>query len=405
MKLRRLLYVLTISLALLVITLVSLLHLPSASQAQSGDIVVTKALNRPSNVVRVGDILSFTITVTNQSAFTLTHVTITDTFDSAILQFNQATPPEDSVSGNVIRWDNVAVLNNPAGMSIGDTITLTVYFRAVHPQTAVVNAVEGGDIIRAGNQAGNGANDQTDPEPVVGGRAPIFKAIDPPGSTPIAGLPVTFTHIITNDSGAIMTQLTLTDTYDANVLEFKTAFPFTPNITSPLGTLVWTNLATMPYFGPIQPDTAIIITTVFTALTQVVDTVNQAQTGNARDEFNNDVTGDAFQVPITVIDNPDSGGGDNDNRGDDDDDDDNSDTAITIPTPSLPSTATPTAGADLAITATTTLTGQQTLTETAAPRYLPETGQRGGVRLVWWLIGVAAVVGITARLVSVRRTP
>lgn len=407
MKLRRLLHVLIVSQALLITMLVSLLHLPSVSQAQSGDIVVRKALNRPSNVVRVGDILSFTITVTNQSAFTLTNVTITDTFDSAILQFNQAIPTEDSVSGNVIRWDNVAVLNNPAGMQIGDTITLTVFFRAVHPQTAVVNAVEGGDIIRAGNQAGGGANDQTDPEPVVGGQAPVFKAIDPPGSTPVAGLPVTFTHIITNDSGAIMTQLTLTDTYDANFLEFKTAFPFTPDITAPLGTLVWTNLATMPYFGPIQPDTVIIITTVFTALTQVVDTVNQAQTGNARDEFNNDVTGDAFQVPITVIDNPDSGGGDNgdnnEDRDDDDDDDDEGETAV-VPTPSLPSTATPTAGADIALTPTATLTTQQIITETTAPRYLPETGQRGGVGVIWLLIGVAAVVVIIVGLARVRRT-
>ena len=88
MKLQRLLHVLAISLALLIATLVGLQHLQPISQAQSGDIIVTKALNRPNNVVRVGDILSFTITVTNQSAFTLTNVTITDT----TLAFTVSTP-------------------------------------------------------------------------------------------------------------------------------------------------------------------------------------------------------------------------------------------------------------------------------------------------------------------------
>lgn len=414
MKPQRLLRVLVIALVLLVTTLVSLLHLQPISQAQSGDIIVTKALNRPSNVVRVGDILSFTITVTNQSAFTLTNVTITDTFDSNILQFNQAVPTEDSITGSVIRWDNVAIFNNPAGMQVGDTITLTVFFRAVRPQDAVVNAVEGGDVIRDGNQSGNGADDQTDPEPVVGGRAPVVKAIDPPGSTPAAGLPVTFTHIITNDSGAILTQLTLTDTYDASFLEFNTAFPFTPNITSPVGTLVWTNVATTPYFGPIQPDTAIIITTVFTALTQVIDTVNQAETGNARDEFNNDVTGDAFQVPITVIDNPDTGGGDNgdnnDDRNDDDDDDDGDDddddedeTSVVVPTATQPSPATPTPTTEVIIAATATLTTQQTITDTNTPRILPETGHRDGLSLLWFLVSLLIVAVIVVWLTKVRR--
>ncbi|MCB0197326.1 MAG: DUF11 domain-containing protein [Anaerolineae bacterium] len=407
MKLQRLLHVLAISLALLIATLVGLQHLQPISQAQSGDIIVTKALNRPNNVVRVGDILSFTITVTNQSAFTLTNVTITDTFDSSILQFNQAVPTEDSVSGSVIRWDNVAVLNNPAGMQVGDVVTLTVFFRAVHPQDAVVNAVEGGDIIRDGSQSGNGANGQTDPEPVVGGRAPVFKAMEPPDSTPVAGLPVTFTHIITNDSGAILTQLALTDTYDANFLEFNAAFPFTPNITSPIGTLVWTDLATTSYFGPLQPDTAIIITTVFTALTQVVDTVNQAETGNARDEFSNDVTGDAFQVPITVIDNPDTGGGDNGDDtttddSDDDDDDDDDQTNIVAPTATLATPATATPMADF-ITPTAVLTVQQTLTDSDSPRFLPETGLSKKSPFPWWLVGLTTIGLVLAAWLLAKR--
>ena len=184
----------------------------------------------------------------------------------------------------------------------------------------------------------------------------MVKFLSPPGLIPQAGLPVTFTHIITNDGAAIMTRLPLTDTYDPNFLQFNFALPFTPNVVTPPGTLVWTDLASDAYFGPIPPDTAVVITTVFTATTRVVNTVNRASTEGALDQYNNLLAPGAAQVPITIIaDSPTS----TPTADSDDEDDQPAPTA----TPQLP-TPVPTAIA-------TVQPG-----DAGMPRFLPETGSR-----------------------------
>jgi uncharacterized repeat protein (TIGR01451 family) len=364
---KAILRVLLIAGGVLLLTLSSLGLVRQMSQAQSGaDIIITKVLNRPSNVVRVGDILTFTILVTNNPAnsFTLTNVTLVDTFDDTILQFNQAIPPQDFLSGGVISWSNVAVLQNPAGMLPGDVVTLTVSFRAIRPRTAIVNRVEGRDIIREGNQNGIDGNNQASGDEAVPARAPVYKVTSPPGAIPQAGLPITFTHLITNDSGAFLTYLPLTDTYESAFLQFNFAIP-PPDVITPPGTLVWTNLADPAYFGPITPDTTLVITTVFTATTQVVSTTNRASTEGAIDEFGNDATGGLAEAPITIIeDNPTPTPT---TPSDDNDNDDDSDTPA--PTSTALMVATP---------APTVITpAVATQTPATGPIYLPETGYMG----------------------------
>lgn len=329
-----------------------------------GDVVITKRLNSANNVVRVGDRLDFTITVTNQSAFTLTQIRLIDTFDSTILQFVEAIPPASSQATGSVIWDNIAVLNSPAGMLPNDTLTFTLSFIATRPETAVVNRVEGRDVIREGGGAGAGAEDQDQADDVARARTILVKRAVPPQGGPQAGLPITFTHLITNDSGAFLVQLPLTDTYDPAFLTFKSALP-PPDVITP-GQLIWTNL--VAYFGPITPDSRVVITTVFTASTEVLTTVNRAETGRVVDEFGNDATGDVAEVPITII-------------GDAptptvtpvivyvDDDDDGEDVAV-APTPTpLPAVA-PATGPGVSETSITT-TEQ---IETTTARYLPETG-------------------------------
>src|SRR5690606_8709332 len=114
----------------------------------------------------------------------------------------------------------------------------------------------------------------------VGGAAPVVKALFPANAAPQAGLPVTFTHLITNDGAAVMTRLPLTDTYDPAFWQFISAIP-TPTIISPPGLLVWPDLT--DNFGDIPPFGTVVVTTVFTATTEVLTTVNRASTEGARD--------------------------------------------------------------------------------------------------------------------------
>jgi LPXTG-motif cell wall-anchored protein/uncharacterized repeat protein (TIGR01451 family) len=369
--------VLCIAIILILFTLLSLSYVQHISQAQ-GPISVTKTLNRSTNVVRVGEALTFTIALTNNSAFTLTGMNLIDDYDNTTLAFSHAVPaPTGHIASTaLITWNNLVPI--PPGQSV----YVTLVFIAEHPRTTVVNAARAEDLVNSSGMLTQTAETSQTQE-AVGGAAPVVKFLSPPGSEPLAGLPITFTHVITNDGAALMIHLPLTDTYDADFLEFNYALPFTPNIITPPGTLVWTNLASPACFGPIPGDTAVVITTVFTATTQVLNTVNEASTEGALDVYNNDLTAGAAQVPITIIGNtptpspaPTQEDEDDDDEDDDDDDDDD------VPTPTIPApTFTPTPAA--------TLVAEFVAPDSNKPVYLPETGQSQTGWLIALLIGLS----------------
>jgi hypothetical protein len=126
--------------------------------------------------------------------------------------------------------------------------TSPLVFTAEHPRTDVVNAVRAQDMMYGSEEISYTA-EASRTNNAIGGNAPVVKFLAP-GATPQAGLPVTFTHIITNDGMAIMERLPLTDTYDPTYLQFLFAIP-TPTITSPPGLLVWDDLTT--HFGDLDP--------------------------------------------------------------------------------------------------------------------------------------------------------
>lgn len=381
MKSRALYQTLFVALGLLVLTLLSLAQIQRISRAQ-GSVTLNKVLNRTSPVVRVGEVLSFTITLTNDAGFTLTNVTLVDTYNQSVLAFAGGAPPPDGIdAGNgVLTWTNVAA----PPILPGQTLTFTVFFTAEHPRTAVVNRVRAQDITGTlGAISDTNATDQVDE--AIGGQAPLFKNIFPPGSVPQVGFPVTFTHLITNDGAAIMTYLPLTDTYNATVLQFNFAIP-NPTLSSP-GVLVWADLTTD--FGDIPPFGTVVVTTVFTATARFDGSVNQASTAGALDEFNNTLAAGFDEVPITII-------GGEENREDNDNKDNDNDEDIPAPTATMPvvSTATPAATPTLeqSITNTTSVTGATSVTNSSTLKYLPETGQWG---LSWWPVwgwGLALLV-------------
>lgn len=377
MKLKFFSRILFIAFGLLFLMMLSLWQIQSISYAQG--IILTKVLNRSSNVVRVGERLSFTIILTNNSGFTLTNVNLIDTYDTSIMAFAEANPGPDLVNSSTgtISWTNVATPSIPHGQSI----IVTVVFTAEHPRTDVVNMVRAEDIMY-GSEEISYTVEASRTNNAIGGNAPVVKFLAP-GATPEAGLPVTFTHIITNDGAALMTHLPLTDTYDPTYLEFLFAIP-TPTITSPPGLLVWDDLT--DYFGDIQADTAVVITTAFSATTQVLNTTNQASTAGARDQYNNDLTAGAAQVPITIIaDTPTpTPEEDSDNENDNEDEDDTPTPAPTATAPVV--TSTPAA----VITSTPGLT--VTTDTTSGPKYLPETGQFPLTQVFALLAGLILIV-------------
>src|SRR5262245_56398384 len=269
MKFKPLLRPLMLSISFLFLTLFIFLRLQQTSQAQGGGVItLTKVLNKATSTVQVGELISFTIQLTNDAVFSLTNVNLVDTYNDGgainVLHFAQAVPPADLVdpSTGLISWTNVAT----PPILPGSTLSFTVFFTVEHPRNgAVVNRVEARDVAGGGTSGGFAADDEQADE-AIGGNAPIFKSLDPPNTIPQAGLPVTFTQLITNDGLAMMIVLPLTDTYDPAILQFNFAIP-PPSFTN-TGQLVWTDLTA--FFGDLQPQATVVVTTVFTATTQIL---------------------------------------------------------------------------------------------------------------------------------------
>jgi hypothetical protein len=300
----RLLPLLLLALALFLVAGLGLFWNLPESRAQGG-IQVDKQLGRSSSVVRVGELLTFTIYVTNSSGFTLTSVPMTDTYRADILgyAFSQPFEPDDQAiigASGLLTWNNIAVPGMFGPIADGQAVSFTIGFTAEHPATAIVNAAGVHDAQDESGSQSFGGNSQAEND-AVGGAAPVEKRIEPPGFTPEVGLPLTFTMVITNDGATVMTELGLVDRYDPTALIFYYAIPTPTLVLTDTGVISWLDLT--DYFGDIPADTTVTVTTVFTALPGIglIETSNRAEVVGALDVYSNVLVAGSDQVPITII--------------------------------------------------------------------------------------------------------
>jgi hypothetical protein len=269
-------------------------------QAQTNDILVDKQLQRADPVVLVGELLTFTIRIENQSAFTVTTLPLSDTFNTAVLGFANAIPAPDTVNTATGRLDWADLTTFFGDLSPGQVITVVTAFIAEHPATAIVNQAEVHDAVGSGGDL-DGGDDTDDSGESIGGSLPLEKRIID-GITPTAGLPLTFTIAITNDGAITTTAFSLTENYDPTIIQFSSAVPPPDFVDELTGILTWTDvtssLGDLPAFGTIS------VTVVFTALTSTTDSINQASVSGAVDWYDNDLAGGSDDVPITIINQP-----------------------------------------------------------------------------------------------------
>jgi hypothetical protein len=277
------------------------LYLPLSRAQAQGVITVHKTLANHGPVVRVGERLTFTIHITNDSVFTLTTLPLSDTYRADILalassDLNGAPLPSDSqaANGNFITlfWDDLT------DMPPGQAITVTMVFTAEHPGTAVVNAAEVHDAEDNAGHTGLRGNSQEQND-AIGGAAPLDKRLMPITSTPFIGMLIGFTITITNDGAAHLTQLPLRDIYDPAALHFSYAIPPPDEVNAAAGELRWYDLTT--YFGDLPGDAVIHVPVYFTVTQAIQTAFNRAEVEAVIDEYSNTLAAGADEVPITVI--------------------------------------------------------------------------------------------------------
>ena len=268
------------------------------ARAQAGDdIYVDKQLGRADPVVHVGEYLTFTILIRNDTSSTITTLPLADTYNSAVLGYADAVPAPNAVDESAGRLDWADLTDSFGDVAPGGQILVVVGFVAEHPDTAVVNAAEVHDAVGTGG-ALSGTTSIDDGTDAVGGSSPVDKELLA-GLIPQVGQPLTFTIVITNDGFTTMTVAPLIDTYNPAWLAFSTAVPPPDLVDTARGVLTWTDLTV--WTGDVPPHASISVTTVFTALAATDDSMNRAEVVGASDWYGNEMSGGADEVPITII--------------------------------------------------------------------------------------------------------
>jgi hypothetical protein len=204
------------------LALLSVLWVAHPAEAQNG-IFVDKRLGRPSNLVHVGEYLTFTVYIENRTNFTVTTLPLSDTFNNDVLAYVDAVPPPSSTNLGAGRLDWADLTTHFGDLPPGRGITVVVGFIAEHPAPAVVNRAEVHDALSSGGGI-PGSGGTSDNGEAVGGAAPLAKEILD-GQIPQVGFPLTFTIRITNDGFTTMTVIPLLEDYEPEYLKFLTAVP------------------------------------------------------------------------------------------------------------------------------------------------------------------------------------
>lgn len=274
------------------------------AQQQDG-IEVEKQLLKSGNVVRVGEILTFAVTVTNRWTTEIVTLPLTDDYDESILRFVDATLPHDThdALNGTLEWNNLLATSGP--LAPGQQIVVNVRFIAEHPTAdlRVVNRAQTHDAYDSdGRKVGDG--DDSASGDAVGGRTPITKTLDLRQATPVVGRPITYTIAVGNDGLANVVSVPLIDSYDPSALQFWRAVP-PPDSVAP-GELRWSNLLQPPLASVLTAGEVVTATVVFTALRELDQTINRVNVSGASDSFGNDLEAGQAEAPIRILPNPDA---------------------------------------------------------------------------------------------------
>ncbi len=293
---------LSLALAAIVMTGLSLVFsVESEAQGIDDQIYLHKELGRASPVVYVGEYLTFTIHIRNDTPFTVTQLPMTDNYRETVLGFADARPVAPDVvnaANGTLEWNDLTT--HFGDLAPGQEIWLTVGFIAEHPETAIVNEAFVHDALGSGGAFSDTNSTITETE-AVGGSAPVDKILVG-DLLPQAGMPLTFTIVITNNGYVTLTVVPLVDTYTPTVMTFSYASPPPDQVDLPRGVLTWTDVTS--WTGDIPPHGVITVTTVFTALTDADEAINHAEVLAGEDWYGNDVGGGADEAPITIIPRP-----------------------------------------------------------------------------------------------------
>ncbi|MCB0114172.1 MAG: DUF11 domain-containing protein, partial [Caldilineaceae bacterium] len=259
-------------------------------------LVVSKQLSS-SPQVKIGDLLTYTIRITNTGRTIITRLPLTDSYSVDYLKYVSAVPAADTVDVNngVARWDDLTTFFGD--LLPGEAFTVTTVMMALGATPDGVQASNRATVIAVEDefdQPGGSGEDGFDI--VVAPNLILTKSRLGPAQVEV-GEEITYSIRITNVGNTVIVTLPLSDSYDSQVLNYVRSQPAEDRARP--GLVEWFDLTTT--FNDLQPNASIEVLTVFTASQAVSNTVNLAQVIDAIDDLGNNVsTEDSDTVTVAT---------------------------------------------------------------------------------------------------------
>jgi hypothetical protein len=260
---------------------------PAAGPAQTVSLAISKTL-LGSDVVQVGQYLTFTIQITNTGASVVTDLPLLDEYETSILQPapERTTPPPTSSAPGVLRWADLTSIFGD--LEPGRSVAVTAVFRAIRIDDEVINRAR----VETGLGSGGGGGVPFEDEAggaVEGGRVIVEKTLVE-SFIDLDDPVVSFTLSLRNEGFTDIVRAPLVDTYRADLLRFIEASVPPDRHDPATGELRWNNLLAGLGVARLRPQESVSFTTVYRVTGPVEDAVvNSFDAIDVEDEFGNRV--------------------------------------------------------------------------------------------------------------------
>lgn len=260
---------------------------PAPQQAAGLQLAITKTLEG-SDLIQVGQYLTFTVRIRNTGSIVITTLPLIDEYDASVLQPARFDPAPSSSSSGRLDWADLTALPGFGDLPPGGEFVVTTVFRAIRISGEVINRARVEAAVGAGGQGG-APIEGGDSGAVRGGSVTVEKTLVP---QPIRADAPALTWVITvrNDGFADLVSVPVEDDFDPSYLRYLSASPPADRHDPASGLLSWDNLigATgLPRLRPGEVTTATVTFAVLGPIDNLV--VNRIAGGAARDEFGNAV--------------------------------------------------------------------------------------------------------------------
>jgi uncharacterized repeat protein (TIGR01451 family) len=260
----------------------------AAPASAQGGLQLDKA-DSPDPVVQ-GEVLTYTLLITNDWDSTVIMLPLTDTLPSGTT-FLTANPSPDSTTGGILTWDNVLATHGP--LAVGQQLAVLVAVQVDTSSSPIVNSAATNDVYDslARRVADGSDTESTTVLPLL--TFPLDLS-DSPDPVAVGGL-LTYTIAVTNPGPNDISSMTLEHTLPAGTV-FQSATDPDWSCAPTTGTVTCTYTGTP--LSPSQSESLSVVAQVTTAAGPLVSSVS----GTAQDESDNSrvVTGDTESTTVST---------------------------------------------------------------------------------------------------------